>query len=110
MDIKTPNGRTKLRVEGELRGANLSRKNLSGVTLENTDLRGTNFSSADLTGSNFSNADLRGADLRNAHLQGANLLRRGFTHNFQNPREFPDRDPTNRARHPVGAEAKHPRW
>jgi hypothetical protein len=34
MDIKTPNGRTKLQIHGELRGADLSGKDLSGVTFE----------------------------------------------------------------------------
>ena len=71
MDIKTPNGRTKLRIDGELRGADLSGKNLSGVDLGNADLRGTNLSGSNLAGTDFSHADLRDANLKNSNLEGA---------------------------------------
>jgi len=72
MKIKTPNGRTKIEIEGETaRGADLSGKNLSGVDLGNADLRGTNLSGANLAGADFSNADLRGANLKDANLEGA---------------------------------------
>ena len=73
VEIKTPNGRVKLRIEGELRGADLSGKELAGVTLANQDLRGTRFSGARLVGVDFSEADLQGAHFDGANLTGAHF-------------------------------------
>src|SRR4051812_13857280 len=72
-ELKTPAGRVKLRIDGELRGADLSGKDLAGVLLEDEDLRGTNFSGAVLTGALLSGADLRQAPLKNAILEGAHF-------------------------------------
>ena len=54
----------------DLRGANLSRADLSEA-----DLRGANLSRADLSEADLRGANLRGANLRGANLRGANLSR-----------------------------------
>src|SRR3989442_11989274 len=96
VEIKTPNGRVKLRIEGELRGADLSGKELAGVTLANQDLRGTRFSGARLVGVDFSEADLQGAhfdgaNLTGAHFEYANLERRPVS-------SLADHDPKRQSR------------
>jgi uncharacterized protein YjbI with pentapeptide repeats len=65
-------------VRCDLRGANLSKLNLSGanlreVNLTGANLSGANLSDADLTNGNLASAVLNGADLNNASLTGANL-------------------------------------
>jgi len=47
----------KLRIDGELRGADLSRTDLAGVTLENQDLRCTSFSGARLVGADHPSSE-----------------------------------------------------
>ena len=56
--------------EADLRGVRLSEANLSRADLREADLRGVRLSEA-----NLSRADLRGADLRGAYLSKANLSR-----------------------------------
>ena len=57
-----------------LKGANLSGKDLSGLNLSRADLSG-----ADLSGANLAKTVLLNADLTGAILQGANLRRTNFT-------------------------------
>jgi uncharacterized protein YjbI with pentapeptide repeats len=74
----------------DLRGINLSHRevmkilkyppylpyaNLSGANLEESNLRGVNLRGANLSGANLSDAILKGANLTNANLRGANLFR-----------------------------------
>ena len=57
----------------DLRGANLSRADLSDANLRGANLRGADLSRADLSDANLSDANLRGADLSRADLSDANL-------------------------------------
>lgn len=57
----------------DLRSVNLSGADLTGADLSGCDLRLADLSSAKLTGANLQDADLRNADLTNADLTGANL-------------------------------------
>ena len=57
----------------DLRGADLSRADLTGVNLRDADLRGADLSRADLTGVNLRDADLREASLTGANLRAADL-------------------------------------
>ena len=57
----------------DLSWANLSKANLRGADLSKADLRGADLSKADLSGANLIKADLRWADLSEADLRGANL-------------------------------------
>jgi hypothetical protein len=59
--------------EADLRYANLSGANLSGAVLSGADLRYANLSGADLSGANLIGANLSGANLIGANLSGAVL-------------------------------------
>ena len=59
----------------DLRGANLSRADLSDANLRGANLRGANLSRADLSDANLRGANLRGANLSRADLSDANLSR-----------------------------------
>lgn len=63
----------KLKINVDLRGANLSRADLRYVNLRDVDLSDVNLNSADLRGADLSGVNLSGADLSNACLRGANL-------------------------------------
>ncbi len=56
-----------------MRGANLSRLDLSGVLLVEADLADANLTGSTLVGCDLSRAVLREADLRDADLRGATL-------------------------------------
>lgn len=56
-----------------LRGADLSRSDLTGIELSKADLRGANLMRADLSGANLEGANLSRANLEAANLQGASL-------------------------------------
>jgi hypothetical protein len=56
----------------DLRGANLSRANLSGTDLR-ADLRGANLTEVDLSGVHSISAHLSGVNLKGANLSGVNL-------------------------------------
>ena len=69
---------TEFRPGSNLRGIDLSYKNLKEVDLSGRDLTGTNLQysnliEANLRRANLTDAVLRGADLMGAHLEGANL-------------------------------------
>ncbi len=57
----------------KLDGANLNFANLKGVNLNNATLDGANLNFANLENSNLGNADLNGANLNFASLKGANM-------------------------------------
>ena len=57
----------------DLRGANLSRADLSRADLSDANLRGANLSRADLSDANLSRANLSDANLSRADLSDANL-------------------------------------
>jgi uncharacterized protein YjbI with pentapeptide repeats len=61
--------------EANLSGANLSRANLLGAILSGADLSGANLLGAILSGADLSGKDLSGANLRGAILSGADLSR-----------------------------------
>lgn len=56
-----------------LRGANLNGANLRGASMREVDLREAILTKADLTGANLRGASMRGVDLREAILTNANL-------------------------------------
>lgn len=56
-----------------LRGADLSNRDLSGVNLQGIDLQGVNFENTDLSGSNLYDADLYEANLKGAKFNKATL-------------------------------------
>jgi hypothetical protein len=65
----------KLWLKGNVKGqrADLSNKNLRGVNLSNKNLQDANLRGADLRDANLSGANLRYADLREANLSGVDL-------------------------------------
>ena len=62
----------------DLRGANLSKCDLTGAILAFADLRGANLTEATLGGASLAGANLFGADFTNADLEGA-FLRPGIS-------------------------------
>ncbi len=60
-------------LEADLKGANLSKADLTGANLREADLRKANLSGAHLVRANLREADLKWADLRGADLSEANL-------------------------------------
>src|SRR5947207_11092691 len=66
VEIKTPNGRVKLRIEGELRGADLSGKELAGAPRATQALRATGSAGAGRSGGGLSEAELRAPPLDGA--------------------------------------------
>ena len=69
--LKTLNEALKMNID--LRGANLSDAYLRSADLSDANLSDAYLRSADLSDANLSDADLRGANLRGANLRGANL-------------------------------------
>ena len=59
--------------EADLRGAYLTKTDLTGAYLDGADLRGAYLSGANLSEAYLDGADLSGANLRGANLRGANL-------------------------------------
>lgn len=66
---------TKRCYDCDLKGADLSGKNLEDADLEGADLAGSKLVGVDLENSNLKAADFSGADLRNANLKGADLYK-----------------------------------
>lgn len=66
----------------DLRGANLSRSNLSGRNLQGANFARANFEGADLRKTDFTGANLCGANLHTVKLKGANFTGAILTRSF----------------------------